>query len=359
MKLSVKFKLLYAMTKAQGVGRVTADKLLEKADLEDKERFLSSIAPICADKEYASIVSELETIDFDALAERLDRKNIRAITCFDNEYPDSLKPYRDRPIILYCKGDITLLREPCFAVIGTRFPTKYGERATKDFVTELAKRFCIVSGMARGMDACAHAAAIAAGGKTIAVLGCGVDVVYPPENVSLYSDILASGGLIISEYEAGEPAKAFNFPARNRIISGLSTGVLVTEAGIKSGTMLTVNAAEKQGKAIFSVPGSIYSKASEGCNRSIRECQARAVLDVNDIYDELGLKKQDLSKPKPVQLDFNEATIVKLLSENGETHFEEILEKVNLSVPQLSALLVKMEAEGLIYKIRYNFWSVR
>lgn len=358
IELSLNFKLIYALSKAKGVGTVTADKLLSSADLSSKESFLESVKANATEKEYAAVCEKLKITDFDRLAERMDRKNIKPVTLFDEEYPDILKPYLDRPLILYCKGDISLLKAECFAIIGTRYPTKYGERATSEFATELSKRFCIVSGMALGMDACAHAAALAAGGKTIAVLGCGVDVIYPPENISLYTDILSKGGLIISEYEQGTPARAFNFPARNRIISGLSKGVLVTEAGLKSGTMLTVAAAEKQGKEIFCVPGSIYSKSSEGCNKSIRDRRAHAVTCPNDVFESLGLKKEELSKPKPVQLDFTEATIVKFLERNGEAHFEELLECVDLSVPKLSALLIKMEAKGLINKTRNNYWSV-
>lgn len=350
-------KIAYALTKTVGIGNVKGRKLMENADVTDTDAFLATAEALCTAREYAELAAEIRRIDFDSFFEKLDAKNIGLVGITDEEYPESLRPYTDMPLLLYTKGDAGLLNKPCFAVVGTRYPTRYGVRVTAEFTEKLAERFCIVSGMARGIDACAHRAALNAGGGTIAVLGSGADVVYPAENYSLYRDI-ASYGLVVSEYEPGTPATAHNFPVRNRIISGLSKSVLVTEAGIKSGTMLTINCAERQGKVVFCVPGSIYSERSGGCNRSIKECQSRAVTDVNDIYEEMGLAKTDLSKPTDIQLDFNEDAVIKSLTEKGEMHFEEILDIVDLSVPQLTALLVKMEALGLINKTKHNYWSV-
>lgn len=357
MKFTEGMKIAYALTNTFGIGNITARKILDAVKRRDIPGFLDEAGGFCAPKDLIEIKASFDRIDFDVLERKWSKKNISAVMSDDEYYPESLKPYPDMPPILYYKGNPDLFNLPCFAVVGTRYPTRYGLRATEDFVSKLSERFCIVSGMARGIDSAAHRTALNSGGKTIAILGSGVDVIYPAENVDLSREI-ADRGLLVSEYEPGTFANGRNFPARNRIISGLSRGVLVTEAGLKSGTTLTINSAEKQGKAVFCVPGGIYSDASAGCNRSIKLCQSRAVTDVNDIYDELGLSSVDVAPPSLVQLDFNEEKIASLLSTNGEMHFEEILGETSLTVPQLNSLLVKMETAGIIRKTKYNYWSV-
>jgi len=356
LKLTVGQKIIYALTKANGIGYTKGKKISEYADFSSFDGFLASLRQISA-HDYAEIKSELDNIDFDAFERLLSEKDIIFVTVLDKGYPEALRPYDDMPLALYCKGDVSLLNKPSFAVVGTRFPTRYGLRVTEEFVSSLAERFVIVSGMARGLDSCAHRTALKSGGKTVAVFGCGADIIYPPENLSLYRDIITYG-LVISEYEPGTPARSYNFPPRNRLISGLSRGVLVAEAGLKSGTVITINDAIAQGKDVFCVPGSIYSAASAGTNRSIRECQSRAVLNVNDIYEELGISKEEKIKPSDIQLDFNEVAIMDALKSAGEMHVEEILEVVDLTVPQLNSLLTRMEASGLINKTKQNHWSL-
>ncbi len=357
-----KKKAVYLLAHTKGIGSIKGRRVISA--LSDITMLFSKIVilrdaltRIIGEKEYVELCENVRTFDFDKLEEEYASQETKIITVVDEEYPKSLMCYEDMPLILYCKGDISLLNKPCFAVVGTRYPTKYGVRATEEFVSQLSSRFCIVSGFARGVDSKAHRVCLDVKGKTIAVMGCGVDVVYPAENYALYKDIL-SYGLVISEYDNKTKATACNFPSRNRIISGLSSGVLITEAGEKSGTMITKDYALSQGKDVYCVPGSIYSNASGGCNRSIRECQSRAVMDINDIYDEMGIGKVDTKKPNNIQLDFNEEMILNKLNQNGEMHFEEILDEVDLTVPQLNSLLIKMEAVGLINKTKTNYWSV-
>lgn len=362
MKLTNEQKAIYAILHTQGIGRSKCGKLLDKINnfgkiYEDVALLKSKLIQIISEKEYFALCESLKTIDFPQLEKLLEKNQVKMISVLDKEYPSSLNKLEDRPLILYCKGNIRLLNVECFAVIGTRYPTRYGIRVTEEFVTKLAERFCIVSGLARGVDSLAHKYTLQVKGKTIAVLGSGMDVVYPPENYDLYNEIIKTG-LIISEYDMGTAANAYNFPARNRIVSGLSRGVLVTEAGIKSGTMITINCAEEQGVGVYCVPGSIYNAASGGCNKSIKICQSRMVLDVNDIYEEMGLNKVDIKKPSAIQLDINEERIITELTKNGEMHFEELIGIVDLTVPQLNSMLIKMEAVGLINKTKFNYWSV-
>ncbi len=362
MKFSERQKAIYLIAHTKGIGNVKGRRLIQGITSVEKihtsiESFRGKIISLAGEKEYAEMQALLEEIDFGEVESRLTKLNIDIVCLGDDAYPKSLLPYEDMPLIIYCKGDISLLNKPCFAVVGTRYPTKYGLRATEEFTASLVERFCIVSGMARGVDSKAHRVALDNRGKTICVLGCGVDVVYPSENYALYQDI-ASYGLVISEYAEGTKANACNFPARNRIISGLSEGVLITEAGLKSGTFITHKYALEQGKDVYCVPGSIYNASSGGCNRSIRECQSRAVLDVNDIYDEMGINKVEITKPSAIQLDINEEIIVNCITQGGEMHFEELLNEVDLTVPQLNSLLTKMEMVGLINKTKSNYWSV-
>lgn len=188
-------------------------------------------------------------------------------------YPERLKNIGSPPKQLYCLGNLELLNyDKNIAIIGSRDCSYYGEKATKDFSFNLAREnICIVSGLARGIDSFAHIGALNAKGKTIAVIGSGLDNIYPKENIKLVQSIVESGGLIISEYPLGSLPLKQHFPARNRIISGLSDGVLVTEARKNSGTNITVDFALKQGKDVFVIPGNIYSKTSDGTNFMISE----------------------------------------------------------------------------------------
>lgn len=190
----------------------------------------------------------------------------------DEFYPEKLKNIQCPPKRIYCLGNIKLLNKMSVGIIGSRNCSTYGERVSKEFAFNLSKeKITIISGLAKGIDTCAHIGAVNQDGKTIAVLGSGLDIIYPRENTQLYKKILESDGLIISEYKLGTKPLKQNFPARNRIISGLSNGILVVEAQQKSGTKITVDFALEQGKDVFVVPGNIYSSNSEGTNELIKQ----------------------------------------------------------------------------------------
>lgn len=202
----------------------------------------------------------------------LNKDKIKTIILGDENYPEKLKYIYSKPQKLYVLGDEKLLNEKAIAIIGCREATEYGLKNAYKFGYELAKKgICVISGFARGIDTYSHKGAVAAKGKTIAVLGCGLDVVYPPENVELYKQIIVNGGAIITEYPLGSKPDKLHFPARNRIISGLSDGVLVVEAKKRSGTMITVEHALDQGKNVYAIPGNITSNNSYGTNELIKE----------------------------------------------------------------------------------------
>ena len=230
-----------------------------------------------------------EKIDPEAELERLAKSGVAALTWHDEDYPRRLKEVADAPPVLYCTGRLQPEDETSVAVVGTRRPTEYGYRVTTELCTELAVRgVTVVSGLALGIDARAHKATLDARGRTVAVLGNGLDTVYPRENRRLAERIIEDGGALVSEFPLGARPEASNFPRRNRIISGMTLGTLITEASETSGTRWTVYHALEQNREIFCVPGSIYSDASKLTNRLIRE-GAKLVCDVSDILVEIGL----------------------------------------------------------------------
>ena len=214
------------------------------------------------------------------------KNKIQLINITDENYPKLLKEIYDPPITLFCKGDISLLDQEASSIVGCRDSTSYGNLMSKEISYNLAKEnILIVSGLAKGIDANAHSGALLANGKTIAVLGCGVDIPYPVENIEIYKEILKKG-LIISEYIVGTKPEARNFPARNRIISGLSKGVLVVEATQKSGSMITVDFALEQGRNVYAIPGNINSQNSSGTNELIKQ-GAKLVTNYKEILEDI------------------------------------------------------------------------
>ncbi len=244
-----------------------------------------------------SIVSARESSSPDEELSRLRDVGVSAITWHDPDYPHRLKETDDAPPVLYVRGVLPPVDAPSVAVVGTRHPTDYGYRITADLCSSLAAHgVVVVSGLALGIDARAHRSTVDAGGVTVAVLGNGLDTVYPRENLRLAERIVAEGGAIISEFPIGVRPEASNFPRRNRIISGMTLGTLVTEAGETSGTRWTVYHALEQNREIFCVPGSVYSESSRLTNRLIRE-GAKLVCNVNDVLVEIGLETAERQIP--------------------------------------------------------------
>lgn len=227
-------------------------------------------------------------LDLDMEMERLERYQIRTITIEDKRYPKLLKETDFAPFILYVKGSVDVLNHPGLTVIGTRKMTEYGRQATNLFVSSLAKKLVIVSGLARGVDGWAHRACLGNRGKTVAVLGHGLERIYPPEHAGLAEEIVSSGGALVSEFPLDYPISKQNFPQRDRILAGLTLGTLVIEGGQKSGTKITAGFAADYGREVFCVPGPIDSPNSAGPAELIQQ-GAKLVMRADDIFDELNL----------------------------------------------------------------------
>ncbi|MCC6801525.1 MAG: DNA-protecting protein DprA [Anaerolineae bacterium] len=241
----------------------------------------------------ANLLRTRAKLDLDAEMQKIERANARLLTPEDADYPALVKHLPDPPLALYCRGSLTPQDAQALAIVGTRKSTPYGRDAAAFFARELAHQgVTIISGLAHGIDAAAHRAALEVGGRTIAVLGCGIDRVYPPDHAELARQIVGQGALI-SEFPVGAKPEARHFPRRNRIISGMSLGVLVAEAPEKSGALITAMMAAEQGREVFAVPGSIFNAAHNGTNRLIQD-GAKLVITVKDVLDELNIVQRNV-----------------------------------------------------------------
>jgi DNA processing protein len=312
------------------------------------------------------LLSLRSAISPDAEVERMRRHRVKAFVCEDPLYPARLKEIYDYPPVLYVRGSLPAEDEPSLAIVGTRRPTIYGRQVTEEVVGDLVRSgVAIISGLARGIDSVAHRTALDTGGKTVAVFGSGLDIVYPGENTKLAQAILEQGALV-SEYPLGVKPKPEYFPLRNRIMSGLSLGVLVVEAGEKSGALITAQQALDQNREVFAIPGSILSPASLGTNRLIQE-GAKLVRSHTDILEELNLTvvarqaeiKGFSSTSQPAAKSAFESAILKELSAEP-SHVDEICRRSGLSMPDVSSTLAMMELKGIARQVgNMNYVLVR
>ena len=298
-----------------------------------------------------AITSWRPKISLEAEMEKLDRYGVEVFTWHDPGYPSRLKEIYDYPPILYVRGSLLPEDEWCLAVVGTRRATVYGRQVTEEIVSDLARsKITIASGLAKGIDSVAHRSALEAGGRSIAVFACGLDTIYPSENAELARRIMQQGALI-SEYPLGTRPRPDNFPRRNRIMSGMSLGVLVIEAGKTSGALITANLALEQNREVFAIPGSILSPASRGTNHLIQE-GAKLVHDHIDILEELNLTAvaQQIEMKEIIPESETEAQLMKQLSAEP-IHIDEVCRSSGLPVSEVSSTLAMMELKGLVKSV--------
>lgn len=293
----------------------------------------------------------------DSYINNLHNKNIKVLTPYSVGYPDSLRNLDMPPWILFCKGDISLLENESIGVVGTRRPTSYGKIITEQFCKGLvANNFAIVSGLACGVDTIAHKTALDNNGKTIAVLGGGFDKIYPAMNQNL-SDKIIENGLLISEYRPNFSPTVYTFPFRNRIIAALSKGILITEAGEKSGSLHTKEYALELGKEVFAVPGNITSPMSKGSNRLIKSAQCACVLNYEDIVCVFRQKVVISSKSALNQLTLEDQLIVKAL-ELEEKNFEQLQFETGLQTNKLNSMLTMLQIKGIVKQMPGNTYCL-
>jgi DNA processing protein len=297
------------------------------------------------------LIEQRQKVQPEEVWARIERLAVGVVTLDEASYPELLREIADPPPVLYLRGELTSADRWAVAVVGTRRMTAYGRQVVERLVGELARAgVTIVSGLARGVDGAAHRAALQAGGRTVAVLGSGLDRLYPSEHTGLARDIVGNGA-VITEFPLGTKPDAVNFPRRNRIISGLSMGTLVIEAAETSGALITADFALEQGRDVFAVPGSILSPASAGPNRLIKE-GARPVTSAQDVLEELNLtaiaQREEVREALPA--DPTESALLQLLS-SEPLHVDEIGRSSALPAWQVSSALTMMELKGLVRQV--------
>jgi len=301
----------------------------------------------------ANLLDVRKKINLDAEMAKVERIGARLVTLADDDYPSLLKKLPDAPTLLYVRGTILPEDSHALSMVGTRRATTYGREAAYHLAKQLAGQgVTVISGMAHGIDSAAHKGALEGGGRTIAVLGCGVDVIYPSDNEKLAQQIMGCGALI-SEFSIGMRPEGRNFPRRNRVISGMALGVMVVEAPDKSGAMITASIAADQGREVFAVPGNIFNPMSTGTNRLIQD-GAKLVMTVNDILDELNLvhtavQTQTVTE-RIIPANPTEAEVLQHLGADP-LHIDDLVRLCGLPVATVSSTLTILELKGLARSI--------
>jgi DNA processing protein len=363
-----------ALNMTPGVGPRAATKLLERfgsaeavfaatrAELEQLRLKPEAVESIMARDLFERASCEVE---------RVRSMGADLLLLDDGVYPQLLREIFDPPITLYVKGDWAVcLEQPCVAIVGSRRSSTYGQNASSMLARDLAARgITIISGLARGIDAAAHKGALEAGGRTVAVMGTGLDQVYPRDHRKLADEILEKGGALVSEFPLETPPAPQNFPYRNRVISGLSLGVAVIEAAENSGSLITARLALEQGREVFAVPGNITSRNSFGTNYLIKGAGAKLVQQWQDIVAELPQEiaarllppetkgkgaSDELTRQLelvPGDLSMAEQSVWRLLSADAPLHIDALAEETKLSVPELTAALLALEMRELVRQL--------
>ncbi|SPE44961.1 DNA protecting protein DprA [Candidatus Sulfotelmatobacter sp. SbA7] len=359
-----------ALALTQGLGPTRIKKLIEHFGTVERA-FQASLTELEALGMRAVSAQSIATGKSLELAQQECGKAVEArariISLSDPEYPARLKEIYDPPVVLFVKGSVEVLAQPGIAMVGTRHPTPYGSGMAERLSTDLASRgLVIISGLARGVDTASHRGAVAAKGKTVAVLGTGIDVMYPRENTRLAEQIVALGGALITEFPVGTSPTPQNFPIRNRIISGMSAGVLVVEAAEYSGTRITSRCALEQNRDVYAVPGNVTNKNSWGPNTLIKQ-GAKLVATWEDVWEELppdvqvvlNSMQNESPAPETASLFPDEATsphekkILTLLKADESTHIDQLVELLEneMSSSEIFAALFELELNGKVRQL--------
>ena len=346
------------------IGPITLNRLLEELDGDPRLIFSTPVRRLESVKGVGPAISGTianwrEHFDLAREEERMAKSGASFITPREPAYPKLLKEINDPPIGLYRKGQYTF-EQPCIAIVGSRRTTLYGQGVAKKFGAELARLgFCIVSGLARGIDTAAHEGALSVGGKTAAVLGCGIDIVYPPENLALYRQIEEQGA-IVSEFPFGRRADRQSFPMRNRVVAGMCEAVVVVETDVSGGSMITARFAGEQGRLIFAVPGRIDQASSQGCHQLIRD-GATLLTSVDDILSELNyldgmrpnpIPEKTIATPAISRADLTdvEAAVLEHFRGGAMLTLDALAAQTGRSAAELSATLMMLELKRLVVK---------
>ncbi len=349
-----------------GIGNVAFRRLMERFETPESALKASPTSLASVRGMTPAVIEGIRNSQWQRFADeecrRLEASSARLVNYLSREYPKSLFEIPDPPPFLYIRGELRSC-ELSIAIVGSRRATSYGLMTTGKLAEALASHgVCVVSGLARGVDTAAHRSALQAGGRSIGVLGCGVDKIYPPENRALFEE-MALKGCLVSEFPLGTLPLAENFPRRNRIISGLSSGVLVVEAAEKSGSLITAQYALEHGRDVFAVPGNISFATSRGCNRLIKQ-GAKLVDCVEDILEELPAYAREAADaplfhppPRTFALTPKEAAIYELLA-RSPLHIDDIISQTELTAGEVSSMLLHLELKGAVTPLPGTHYAI-
>ena len=329
---------------------------LDTALSEISENMLRELG--CREETMMIVMNRLDEFDPAAYEAELAKRDLKLISIEDEEYPAQLKTIADPPTFLYYSGDLSVLDQPCIALVGKREMSSYGQRVTESFVPDFVRAGMVtVSGLAYGIDAVVAKETIAAGGKTVAALGHGLGMIHPKSNVVLAKEIVANGGLILSEYPLDARPDKHTFPGRNRIIAGLSLGTVVLEAGEGSGALITVDLALDYGRDVFAVPGQVFDPNYIGCHQVIAKGTAKLVMSAADVLNEIGVvagqsqEKESTYKPSNAV----EEAIIKVLTTMPQSSGD-IVQKAGLETGVINSALTMMELAGAAKNVGGGQW---
>jgi DNA processing protein len=359
-------KYLYFLSRIEGIGNVKIAaliKLFKSAEAVFKAELLSikntEILTIRNVKNFEEARRNSESLekDFEKLLKICEKKGINITSYERKNYPKNLKPVYDAPVLLYYKGNLNPSDEYSIGIVGTRTPSEYGKQICEHFAEEFSKSSIpLMSGMAKGIDTICHKTACKYGNINYAILGCGVDVIYPPENRKLYDEVVEHGALV-SEFPPGTFPDKLNFPKRNRIISGISLGTIVVESAAKGGALITAGFAIDQGKEVFAVPGHLSSKQSDGTNNLIKRGTAKLVMNAEDVLVELEAKMKNFVKAKHKEekkvlpnLSKSETIIYNTLGFEP-VHIDKIFEVTGFNISSCLVELLSLEFKGVVKQL--------
>ena len=329
---------------------------LEEALNQLNQQVLKALG--CRDETVLSVLNRLSEFDPQAYEKELAKRNLSVLSIEDEAYPSLLQQIADPPIFLYYKGDLDVLDQTCLALVGTRDMTSYGKRVTEMLVPDLVRAGLVtISGLAYGIDTQVAKETLAAGGRTVAVLGHGLGSLHPRSNVKLAEDILEKGGLIVSEFPLDAPPDKYTFPARNRIIAGLSKGTVVLEAGEGSGALITADLALEYGREVFAVPGQIFDPHTAGCHSYIAQGRAKLVSSAADILEDFGvvMSPKSLQSSSYVPQNDAEKAVLKALTTMPQSAGD-LQERSGLQTATISSTLTMMELSGAAKNTGNGLW---
>lgn len=353
-----------ALNQVEGIGPKTFVNLVKKFGSAENvwQAKEESLIKVADGKVVEGIREGRRKIDPEKLLAILEKKQIKVLTLLSQNYPKNLLKIYDPPPVIYYKGEILSEDEKALAVVGSRRMTAYGREATERLVSQLVlANLTIVSGMARGIDGAAHQVALDMEGRTIAVLGCGVDVIYPFENRKLYEKIIEGAGAVISEFPPGTQPFPGYFPQRNRVIAGLSLGVLVIEAAERSGSLITANITADLGREVFAVPGPINYPTAQGTANLIKT-GAKLVTNVEDILEELHLKREkeiERKREKEKMTGSVEEKIILKILDTEPKHVDQIVRESKMPASKILATLSLMELSGLVKQLERGVFEIK